>query len=407
MALVPYRSNHDLIKLRRLLFHDNATNKRLGLEKVKMYLSRGKVPHAVNATASLVSLELMGNTESECLQQAYCSCLTRIVNGLLDPFQLASVALPLLKLAKEIGLPSSFVEIRHMATHEDLPSLDHLRLIAAEAKEWLSVNYWDHVVESAALVPERDRHQTFTSSNTTANLRVYKKLRKQALDMDAESKDEGHSRNLNAVIHKLKSDLQRSAQRQKLLRDLIFNGLIYTDKRNRDVLKRTKFKTLIKIYWPLLEELGREFQASLLFALIQHSSGRFSVALTTQEEEQAIPWVQHLIEQLVTGQFPISSRLHDVEALQDSIQTHMSLLKDNSVLFKAISSEATDEPPQKHTFRMPPSLDDLLGSPKRQKVSELPTPQPEALHTTQIETPESFFPSHPNWAPRPFGYRMN
>ncbi|PSK40938.1 hypothetical protein C7M61_000604 [Candidozyma pseudohaemuli] len=263
-----------------------------------------------------------------------------------------------------------------MATHEDLPSLDHLRLIAAEAKEWLLVNYWDHVVESAALVPERDRHQTFTSSNTTANLRVYKKLRKQALDMDAESKDEGHSRNLNAVIHKLKSDLQRSAQRQKLLRDLIFNCLIYTDKRNRDVLKRTKFKTLIKIYWPLLEELGREFQASLLFALIQHSSGRLSVSLTTQEEEQAIPWVQHLIEQLVTGQFPISSRLHDVEALQDSIQTHMSLLKDNSVLFKAISSAATEEPPQKHTFRMPPSLDDLLGSPKRQKhVTSRMSPQ--------------------------------
>lgn len=406
MTLVPYRSNHDLLKLRRLLFHEKANDKRLGLEKVKMYLCRGKVPHAVNATASLVALELMGNTESECLQQAYCSCLTRIVNGLLDPFQLASVALPLLKLAKEIGLPSSFVEIRHMATHEDLPSLDHLRLIAAEAKEWLLVNYWDQIEESAAFVPERDHHQAYTSSNTTANLRIFKKLRKQALDMDTESKDEGHSKSLSAVIHKLKSDLRRSSQHQKLLQDLIFNCLIYTDKRSRDVLKRSKFKTLFKMYWPLLEELGREFQASLLFALIQQSSGQFSTSLTAQEEEQAIPWVHHLIEQLVTGHFPISSRLHDVEALQDSIKTHMSLLRDNSVLLKAISSEVGVKPFEKTRFKMPPSLDDILGSPKRQKVSELPTPQPEASQTTQVDPPESFFPSHPNWAPRPFGYRI-
>ena len=45
-------------------------------------------------------------------------------------------------LARNLNLPASFVEIRHAATHESLPSLAVLRTAASRALEWLWANYW-------------------------------------------------------------------------------------------------------------------------------------------------------------------------------------------------------------------------------------------------------------------------
>ena len=44
--------------------------------------------------------------------------------------------------AKTIGLPASFVELRHRATHNDLPSLVVLRQAAQQSLQWLWNNYW-------------------------------------------------------------------------------------------------------------------------------------------------------------------------------------------------------------------------------------------------------------------------
>jgi ribosomal biogenesis protein LAS1 len=45
-------------------------------------------------------------------------------------------------LARNINLPASFVEIRHAATHESLPTLSVLRTVAQRALDWLWSNYW-------------------------------------------------------------------------------------------------------------------------------------------------------------------------------------------------------------------------------------------------------------------------
>lgn len=47
--------------------------------------------------------------------------------------------------AKKIGLPASFVELRHEATHGDLPSLVVLRRAAERALEWLWNDYWKYL----------------------------------------------------------------------------------------------------------------------------------------------------------------------------------------------------------------------------------------------------------------------
>lgn len=47
--------------------------------------------------------------------------------------------------AKQIGLPASFVELRHEATHGDLPSLVVFRRAAERSLDWLWNDYWRYL----------------------------------------------------------------------------------------------------------------------------------------------------------------------------------------------------------------------------------------------------------------------
>lgn len=47
--------------------------------------------------------------------------------------------------AVDLGLPASFVELRHEATHREPPSLVVLRKATQRSLEWLWDNYWAHV----------------------------------------------------------------------------------------------------------------------------------------------------------------------------------------------------------------------------------------------------------------------
>jgi ribosomal biogenesis protein LAS1 len=55
-----------------------------------------------------------------------------MVNGLVDPLQVGAYARSISSIAAQLGLPSWLVELRHAATHEDLPSLELLRDAARE-----------------------------------------------------------------------------------------------------------------------------------------------------------------------------------------------------------------------------------------------------------------------------------
>lgn len=45
-------------------------------------------------------------------------------------------------IAKSIGLPASFVELRHQCTHEELPSLQKLRSATDKSLQWIWEHYW-------------------------------------------------------------------------------------------------------------------------------------------------------------------------------------------------------------------------------------------------------------------------
>lgn len=49
--------------------------------------------------------------------------------------------------ATDLGLPASFVELRHEATHREPPSLVVLRKAAQRSLEWLWDNFWADVCD--------------------------------------------------------------------------------------------------------------------------------------------------------------------------------------------------------------------------------------------------------------------
>jgi ribosomal biogenesis protein LAS1 len=58
-------------------------------------------------------------------------------------------------VAKTLGLPATYVELRHQATHEELPSLQKLRTASQKALLWIWDYYWVHLsIDDEAAGPE-------------------------------------------------------------------------------------------------------------------------------------------------------------------------------------------------------------------------------------------------------------
>lgn len=79
------------------------------------------------------------------VRACYATAFCRFVTGLVDSEQDARYKVPMYDKAKIVGLPASFVELRHEATHGDLPSLVVLRRAAERALEWLWNDYWKYL----------------------------------------------------------------------------------------------------------------------------------------------------------------------------------------------------------------------------------------------------------------------
>ena len=154
------------------------------------------MPHAIEATAQLTAAVLLDtggtpptdptthSSRASTLAQrlAYSTAICRFVNGLLDPAQQAVFALPMQMLARQFKLPASFVELRHTATHEALPSLAVLRVVAIRALDWLWRDYWAAI----GVVPPRDagdgdgvEDKDVLVSRARATTRAWRTLRRE------------------------------------------------------------------------------------------------------------------------------------------------------------------------------------------------------------------------------------
>ncbi|KAI8827080.1 Las1-like-domain-containing protein [Fimicolochytrium jonesii] len=149
-----------------------------GVKRVKAWRNRGKVPHAIDSTATLVEIWLRdgcGGTygppyisEHE-LRLMYTMTFVRFVNGFVDAHQKGMYAISVSTIAEQMGLPGWFVDLRHAGTHDQLPSLALLRAGCKQALSWLHANYWT----------ANKHYMATTGAEIRTLLTQYKVLRKQ------------------------------------------------------------------------------------------------------------------------------------------------------------------------------------------------------------------------------------
>lgn len=387
------------------------------LAEVQVLQLRGKLPHAVECTALFASLRLadVPGANIFVLRNSYALAIVRFVNGILDPFQQGQYASALVNIAKTVGLPLSFVEIRHAATHDELPTLEMLRVVAAEAQEWLKENYWEQLsLESGQIgrfgrgwsseLGPTDSSQIAGSAAETGEvivrcLKIYKRSRKRQLDSE--------------VLVRVEMDSDQKIFWSAV--DTLVSLCKYKSTQVAEILVKqflvkkveAKTKTAIKIYMPLVEHLGCGFRWKVALALIQQCSPLLPDHFDGCSLVQADQWLQLLIPLVLQGPFPGSSDdlkkewfEHRIENRDEAIivlRTNLSLLDSDSSVRKSVE-EALDGLVRKK-FALPPLLEEILS---KQSSGEPEEGEKKGIERKRQRTTRVFETSD-NWTVKPFG----
>eukprot|EP00466_Bigelowiella_natans_P017725 jgi/Bigna1/79316/fgenesh1_pg.61_\ len=155
---VPWLSWRHWREAMDMLFSRRPAEVKEGLAVVAVWRARGNVPAAVDSTADIIGTLLAGNQRGAMEQRLQLALvIIRAVNGLLDPSQKRAHAISIASLAENMRMPRILVDIRHEATHKQLPSLELLRMAAEEALRYLHCVYW---------LPQRAKSQALAATET-------------------------------------------------------------------------------------------------------------------------------------------------------------------------------------------------------------------------------------------------
>lgn len=129
---------------------DSAKNQNEGLQMVEMWKCRmrsGTLPVSVELTSTLVTAHLLSldcskDTKSQC-QLGSAMALVRFVNGVTDQLQAGVYVESVQTIADRIHIPEWIVDLRHSATHSQLPSQEVLHSGIIFALNWLYQSYWE------------------------------------------------------------------------------------------------------------------------------------------------------------------------------------------------------------------------------------------------------------------------
>ena len=127
------------------------------LESVAIWRARShRLPHAIDSSAVLAQIlwrdyhsssSRPSSTTIE-LSLSYASAIIRSINGLADALhQDRAVATSIAQRSSQLGIPNWLVEIRHQATHNQLPSLAVLRLAATTLLHYFEAVYWEPLMK--------------------------------------------------------------------------------------------------------------------------------------------------------------------------------------------------------------------------------------------------------------------
>ena len=152
LEFTPWRNDAELLTVRHQLYPLKDTKepdmRRKACNKIYAWKLRGGLPHAVESTACITDAMLHDDPTMNSpftIRAVYATAFSRFVTGLTDSGQDSKRKRSMYKVGKDIGIPASFVELRHQTTHEDLPSLTVFRRAAERALRWLYHYYWRYI----------------------------------------------------------------------------------------------------------------------------------------------------------------------------------------------------------------------------------------------------------------------
>ncbi|KAL1966856.1 hypothetical protein VTN77DRAFT_3821 [Rasamsonia byssochlamydoides] len=147
IIFTPWKNSAELLAVRSQFYPDPLSGSDLRVNAcrtVAAWKLRGNLPHPVEATALLTDAILHDDVAKNSIfsiRATYSAAFCRFVTGLVDS-KLHGQRKTMFQRAVDLGLPASFVELRHEATHRELPSLVVLRGAAQRSLEWLWDYYW-------------------------------------------------------------------------------------------------------------------------------------------------------------------------------------------------------------------------------------------------------------------------
>jgi ribosomal biogenesis protein LAS1 len=143
--------------------------------------SGGKLPLAIECTVDLVAAHLADSVSfTPEVQLVVSMALVRFVNGMVDLNQKGLYARSVQVIAEEIGLPDWLVDLRHEATHANLPSQHTLRAGVNVALSWLREEYWEaqmkmHKDSEGKLFEMLENYQALSTKKKTKKKNIEKR----------------------------------------------------------------------------------------------------------------------------------------------------------------------------------------------------------------------------------------
>ncbi|WEW61034.1 hypothetical protein PRK78_006523 [Emydomyces testavorans] len=256
---------------------------------------RGNLPHAVEATALLTDAII----HDDASKSSIFSIRATFVTGLVDS-KLHGRKQTMYQKAMTLGVPASFVELRHEATHRELPSLVVLRNAAQRSLEWLWEFYWAKIEDSVQA--DSDPLEIAQSSKQVLNDEIWNILQSltvRGVELNGSSKDKkrAESRRSAAIIRELAMICERENQGSVLVaRALLRPGVLIPESRSfGDPMDHSMstwnefLKGICRHHTPFLTQLAEE----MANALVESSSTDVE---KDPYREGVYVWLEHVLK---------------------------------------------------------------------------------------------------------------
>ncbi|KIY46766.1 Las1-domain-containing protein, partial [Fistulina hepatica ATCC 64428] len=251
---VPWASVSELEQICAWIYDDpnDVVTKTLAINRLSAWRNITSLPHALESVLSLLSVILHDTVEKRGgyhqmalpLRQSYATAIIRLVNGLVDPLQSGAYARPIASIAAQLGLPSYLVELRHAATHEDLPSLEILREAATQSLTWLLHNYLIPTIAPAS----SPSVEIAPLTSVTPMLKKYKALVKTVI------RDESLKVKSKHVLCKACRDIERWISEAMVVAGGTVGEYEWADRSNNDELDGKEHWALERLCDALLQK---------------------------------------------------------------------------------------------------------------------------------------------------------